>query len=146
MRKKTKNGFTLYEIMISISLFMFLSVMSIPVYNNYRDKAILNMECNNIINVLNFAQSQAIASKHGTVHGVKLEQTKYILFEGAWNSGGDKIEFEINDNIIVSSTGNEEIVFNRLSGDTIENLIEVKSDKGNIRNIIINKTGSISVN
>jgi len=137
---KIKPGFTLIEILLSITCIAIISAISIPIYQSFQNRNDLNITADTLVQGLRRAQVLAQASEGDTSAGVKIETssitifrgTSFVLRDSAWDEA-----FAIPSSI--TPTGLNEIVFSRLFG--------LPSTTGNIilsSNIDENKTININ--
>ena len=121
--KKTKNskGFTLIEILLTISLITIASVLLLV--NITRPKGIADIKSteNLIYTTIKEAQITAMAGS-ASDYGVHFEQDRFIFFEGSTFTSGDpnNLETTLNNNLTINfidpPIGNN-IVFSQLSGE-----------------------------
>ena len=143
---KTSNGFTILEILIVIGLVGFAAalglVISLDSYRAYNFQS----EKSLILGILQKARSQSLNNINQTSHGVYLQTSKYILFEGLdylhRNTSQDLV-FPGNASLTIS--GSNEAVFSPLAATaTVASMI--LNDGANSPAIIdINYEGSIDI-
>ncbi len=151
-----KKGFSLIELLIVIAVLMIILVLSIVAFYTLTKKTDLDTSRDNIISALNLVRNKTLASEEAAQYGVYFDATavpdRYVLFQGpsytTRNVSLDKI-YNFPSVIEISSVsleGENEIVFNRLQGDTNNyGSITIRSLKDNeIRTIYIYSSGEIS--
>ncbi len=113
-----KQGFTLIETLIVLSIFIILigagSVISFNSYQGY----LFRSERSTMVSVLERARSRAMANYFETAHGVIYNTTShnYILFRAPYVPGNSTNEIIAgNPNSTISGFGT--IIFDQLSGD-----------------------------
>lgn len=144
MQKKSKSGFTLIEILISLGIFAILFAIGLPLsldsYRNY----ILNSETSNLVTLIRRAESLALSNVHNSSHGIYIEEDRIILFEGesyaARNTAFDE-EFERAE--VVSISGPTEIVFSALESKPNAAVSFVLSNLLNVHRVDVNEHGAI---
>jgi prepilin-type N-terminal cleavage/methylation domain-containing protein len=121
MKKEHKsNGFTLIEILLTISLFTIATTLLLV--NITRPKGIADIQSteNLIYAGIKEAQSQAMAGPTGS-YGVHFEQDRFTLFEGSTYSPGDpnNLETTLNTNLTIESISfpGGDLVFTQISGE-----------------------------
>ena len=152
MNNYCKKGFTLVEILIVIAIFGIVGSAASVMFNETRNRVVLEDAQASVINALEQARSRALTGVRttgttGSDHGIYIDYTnnKIYSFEGnAWPGTGQEISLPPNVSIIYP-TSNMEIIFNRLSGQTNgEKTITLKNNisEENI-DVIVNEAGII---
>ncbi len=127
--KEKNQGFTLVEIIVSLSLLTMLAGLALAMsFDDYRAYSFFS-EQNLLVGLLQKARSQSVNNIDQKPHGVYINRqpTRYILFEGLSFSARDPAQdiiFPGNGGYALS--GLSEVVFSQLSGAS-----------GNIGNIIM---------
>ena len=148
------RGFTLIEILIVISIFAALAVIGITSLSSFRDTVELNALTEDSASLLIDARSRTLSSKEQSQYGVHFESDKMILFQGASFSSSDPLNeetaipssVEIVD--ILLTGGGVDIIFERLTGETMQNgtiTVRLKSDISRTRTITIISTGVVRI-
>ena len=115
--KKCK-GFTLLELMFAVGLMIMLAAVSVPMTLGFFNEQVLDESAQALKNNIKTARSRAINGRGSGFWGVKIEEDKYILFEGESFEGRNRT----NDRRIGLPGGMEferpgrEIVFERETG------------------------------
>lgn len=117
------NGFTLIEILLVVGILTLIGAVSIASFVNSRNVRELNTSGQNLLSVLRLAQSRVLAGEGSDTWGVRLEQARYILFQGTdFASSGTTTIYTLPDNLeivnINLSGGGQEVVFKKLTGET----------------------------
>ncbi len=114
---QNKKGFTLIEVIVSITILIFILAVGFFLVIDFNRLSGLAEEKNKVISILQRARSKALANINENSHGVYFGQDKIFLFEGpSFNQATQKIDFEKNPNIVYS--GITEVVFFPLSATT----------------------------
>lgn len=141
-----KKGFTLIEIILSITLIGILAGISFPLYQTFQIKNDLNIAANEIIKSLRRAQILSETMDYDSSWGLKIETQKITLFQGENFSNREKNfdeQFELPPTI--SNPGISEIVFSKLYGEpNAWGTITLTSTNNSIKNILINEKGAIT--
>lgn len=155
---KKKLGFTLIEVIIVISILTVISALIFPSLSKFRNNRILQNSAEDIVSLLNTAHADTVSSLNSTNYGVKVEQSRVVYFEGSTFTEGVSTNKIIALNSILEipssggvtlNSGGSVIVFNRLTGDTVNYgtiLIRLINDTTIQKIITVTKTGSISLN
>ena len=147
------QGFTLIEILTSVSILLILLAVSVGIYSSFRPKYNLDTDVRKIESVLRLARSNTLASKNASSFGVHMETAQVVLFEGVVYDTMDpdnKItELDSRNELYATSLngGGSDVVFNRLDGTTAEFgtvSLRVKSDTSETSVLNIEASGSIS--
>ena len=157
MSPEKGGGFTLIEVVIVLGVLMIVLILSTSALYNLTKKTDLDASRDNIVSTLNTARNKTLASegsaKYGVYFDTSLSPNRYVLFQGPSyalrNVSFDEIHdlassIEISD-INLNPTNNE-VVFNRLEGDTDNyGLVSIRSlSTSEIRIIYIYPSGEIS--
>ena len=151
------KGFTLFEMIIVISFIILLAMIAIPSLSSFRKEQALKNTTDDIISLLDKAQSDTQISKNSTTYGVHFETNRAVYFVGSSfsepNANNIQIDFDSTVNIpsggLSLNGGGSDVVFARLTGDTIGYgtiIVSLVSDATKQKTITINKTGIISSN
>ena len=141
-----KNGFTLIEIIITVSLLLIILSIGVPYGLRYFRTERLNSASRNLLATLRLAQAYAMNQKGDSDFGVIIQGDKFIFFQGtdysSRNPAFDQV-FDFSDQIEVS--GIHEIVFAKLTGMPGEpgNITLTSGDSSNV--IRINEAGLMSL-
>lgn len=126
--RKNSAGFTLIEVVIVIAILIIVILLSIATLRLLTKRTELEISVNNIVSTLNVARNKTLASERASQYGVYFDTLtipdKYILFQGP-NYASRNVSFDViyilPSSIEISDInlgGNNEIIFNRLKGDT----------------------------
>jgi len=151
---KTKNGFTLLELLIGISILFIIISIIFNSFSTFRHNQLLGGESGKISSMLQEVRSKTVASKDDTVHGLHLETSKITSFKGETFilDDLDNKELVLDPLTQISSIdlngGGVDIVFQRLTGKTdhygtITLILNSEPSKNKV--IQIGKTGVIEV-
>lgn len=147
---KMKNGFTLIEILITLSILVILSTIVLSTFRLFDEKEALSKDFFMIISTLEKARNQTLFSKDSSSYGVHFETNQVVLFKGETYSSSDpeNVVNKLHSKVIISNISLEgavsDVVFERLSGKTDQNgsvTITSKIDATNSKTINILKTG-----
>lgn len=145
-----KNGFTLIEILITLSILVILSTIVLSTFRLFDEKEALSKDFFMIISTLEKARNQTLFSKDSSSYGVHFETNQVVLFKGETYSSSDpeNVVNKLHSKVIISNISLEgavsDVVFERLSGKTDQNgsvTITSKIDATNSKTINILKTG-----
>jgi len=150
------RGFSLIEILLVIGILMIVLTLSLISFRVLTRKADLDVSLENIIIALNTAKNKTLASEGASRYGVYFDTntpSRYVLFKGQDYISRDVAFDEIYvlpSAVVIPSLslngGGNEVVFNRLKGDTNNyGLIEVQSSNINEkRTIYVYSSGEVS--
>jgi len=123
-----KKSFTLIELMIVVALIIMFSALTLPMGFNFFQESTLKDQVRNLENSLRKAQAMAITGRGDSNAGVKIEQSKCIIFEGElYQNRREASDIDVPFSVTVSVSirgpdGNElgedekEIVFQKSTG------------------------------
>ncbi len=151
--KNKKNGFTLFELLLVISLIVIIFSVTISVGRTFSSNVDLENTVKGISSKIKLAKSQSISALDGTHYSVRVKPSKIVIFKGSTFTEGlsTNSEYIFSDNIKISSHslgGGDDIVFSRLTGLTNNSgtiTVQVINDPSNERQIFINSDGQISL-
>ena len=134
-----KKAFTLFELLLSMSLIAIVFVMSVPLYQNFLYRSEIDDAVNIYYKSLKMAQSYSEDGLFDTSWGVAFSNSEIIVFAGSNFSGRNSLldkSWNIGGRFTV--TGVTEVVFNKFHG--------TPNTTGNINITNNNITKTISVN
>lgn len=79
---KSNNGFSAIEILIVISIFILLSALSLPFYNNLHVGLILDKTQTDIVQSLRLAKTKSMSWENNLAHGVYFSTSSLVLYQG----------------------------------------------------------------
>lgn len=124
--KKTRgtSGFTLVEIVLTLSIMLIGFGLSILYYQTTQVRADLNAQVAEFVGYARLTQSSAEAGKGGTSHGIHIETDSYVIFNGDTYDADEPSNFEIvlPDTITISEHslrgGGDNLIFTTPNGNT----------------------------
>lgn len=121
--RDTHTGFTLLEIAVVVGIIGLVAALALVSFANSRKARDLVTNGQNALSVLRLAQAKAVAGDSGVPWGVRLEQTRFILFSGASFAASPTttiymLPTTIEIRNIFPIAASEEVVFHRLDGIT----------------------------
>jgi len=142
---KTSNGFTLIEIVLSLSIIILIFGISIPFYQDFQIRNGLDVGVNTIVENLRRAQALSIAVEEDSSWGVNISGNQVFLFKGSSFATRD-VDFDEVSELLqaITSSGINEIVFSKLDGLPNNTGVIDLSASGNTRTILINEKGILT--
>jgi len=119
-----ERGFTLVEILISIAVLIVISFGIFRVFNSFDENQALQKDAAKVISVLEKARQQTLFSRDSSQYGVHFNINQVVLFKGDFYSSSDEdnVRTTLHSKVNISSKnlsgGGDEVVFERLSGET----------------------------
>lgn len=112
-----KKGFTLLEVLLSISLMAILTAIGIPVYRSLQQRSDLEVSGGTIAQSLRRAQIRSITMEGDSAWGVNIDQNQATIFKGDNFPSRDIGYDEIYDlSGIIQFSGLSEVVFSKVTG------------------------------
>lgn len=138
---KSKNGITAIELLAAAAIIIFLGVIIVSVFNNFREPIELNGAAEIGVSTLADARSRTLSSKNAQQYGIRFATTSVTLFRGAtyvstdsenkvtlFPSGAELACISLNG-------GGVNAIFDRLTGET--------NNYGSVIFRLINKPGTM---
>ena len=83
---RRSNGFTLFELLLTLAIFLVVGVVVTPLYGNLSVTSQLNEETSQLVQTIRLARERSVAGLEARRHGVCFEQEaggdRYILYQG----------------------------------------------------------------
>lgn len=154
---KNDRGFTFIELLIIISIIGLISLVTIPSLSKFKTEQALKNTTENVITLLNKAQSDSLSSINSNNYGVHFGSNYMVYFIGNTFSNTDpnnkRSNFEPGVSIplingINLNGGGSDVIFPRLTGNVIGygTIVLQLTNKSSHQKIIkITKVGSVSL-
>ncbi|OGD69038.1 hypothetical protein A3I18_00695 [Candidatus Campbellbacteria bacterium RIFCSPLOWO2_02_FULL_35_11] len=145
LKLKTDNGFTLLEVLLSISIISIVFGFSVPIYYSFQVRNDLDVARFALIQNLHRAQSLSQMGEGDSSWGVYIASDKITLFKGSSFATRD-INFDEDFSISSSGiSGLQEIIFNKFNGlPQMTGTTTITSTTNETKQIAINEKGTIS--
>ncbi|MDQ3076041.1 MAG: type II secretion system GspH family protein [bacterium] len=144
---KLNSGFTLIEMLLSVSIIGVMALMSVPVYQSFQTRNDLDITATSVAESIRRGQVLAQGMDGDTLWGVRIETGNIVIFKGSSFTLRDS-EFDEVFAVPASITpsGISEITFAKLSGlPSVNGTITLTSSANETRNISINQKGMVSL-
>ena len=139
-------GFTLIEVLLSITAIAIIAGISIPVYQSFQNRNDLDIAATTFAQTIRRAQVLAQAADGDMNWGTRAQSGSITLFKGVNYEGRDTAYDEVFDmpsSIIVSGT--QEYVFTKFTGlPQTTGALTLTSMNNETRTITINANGMVS--
>lgn len=144
--KTKKLGFTMIEMLLSISIITIILGISTPVYQSLQGKNDLSIAATTIAQALHRAQTLAQSGDGDALWGVKMESGAVTVFQGASYASRDTNFDEVYGNSAgISVSGITEIIFDKLTGEpSPTGTINLALNNYETKNITINEKGMVN--
>ena len=142
-RQGSQNrGFTLLEILIGLSILIFLIGLGLFLSMDFFRTYAFNYERNLVMSILQRARSRAMANIDQVSHGACYDPIRkaYVLFNDSSSCFTSAEIFSISKGI--TNSGFSGVVFNQLDGKTVSSSITL-TDQGQTSTITINNEGAV---
>lgn len=153
-KKTKKNGFTLIEILVAISIMLIMLAITIDMTKSLNDSVNLENAGKNVDLKIRTAKSRSIGALGDSNYGVHFETSRVVVFAGSTFDDSDpenevftlpdKIEIDVAS---IDFGGGNDLVFERLTGNTSDYgsvSLRVINDVSKTRTIFINSNGQSS--
>ena len=144
--KKSLSGVTIIELVIGISILAGLASIGLFIAMNQYSSYVLEADWNAAASLLQTARARAMSNINSSAHGLYFDAADFVVFQGSsYDDRDTAYDEKFVRSAIVTVTGPEEIVFNRLRGDLLEGNGTVTLSNGErSRTITLNNEGQIS--
>lgn len=142
-----QRGFTLLEVLLSVSIITILVGMSLPLYQTFQVRNDLDITAEAIASSLRRAQVYARGVNGDAQWGVEVQSTAVTLFRGAVFASRDPTYDEPTSiPASMSVSGLTEVLFSKLTGapSTTGNIVLTTTNTNDTRTININAEGMVS--
>jgi type II secretory pathway pseudopilin PulG len=115
--QKASGGFTLIELILSLSIIMVLTGLSIPVYAAYNNRSNLDISAQTVAETFRRAEAYSRAAKNDSGWGVHIESESITLFKGTAYASRDTAYDELTAlSSSIASSGLTDIYFTKITG------------------------------
>lgn len=125
-RTKTQHreGFTLLEFLITVSIIFILALMGIAALSNYRKSAAIGEGREKILTALASARAKTLGSEANASYGIHFEETRVVMFRGGpyLPSDPENKETILPPGVTIRAValgGGADVVFERLTGKAL---------------------------
>lgn len=139
-----RRGFSLLELLIVIAIFSLFAGLGTSTYYSMRSHSNLELATGSLVEAVRFAQSSAQSGKSDSKWGVEILTNQIVIFKGDTYASRDTTKDEIfNFSSGVSASGLSEIVFEKVTGATVNTGTTTLSSSSESRNIFVNEKGTV---
>lgn len=147
LKHESRKGFTLIEVMLTMSLFAIISFLASPFYGHFIFTRELPVVSEELRGSLAKAKLYSMQSKNASSWGVGVSDSRIVLFRGDSFGGREQSfdqTFDIHPKITVSGleTG---VIFARTTGRPMSQPTIVVSGNGETETFTINSEGVLEV-
>lgn len=145
----SNRGFTLIELLIAVTILALIGGIVLLTLGNFRDRQAVKNAKSEIISALNLARTNSLNGLNDTVHGIHFDQTSFTFFSGA-SFVADNPENKAIDlpavTVTASLTGGDNVVFDRLTGTTINDgtIVITSINAGEVATVTVLTSGLVS--
>ena len=151
--RKHQRGFTIIEILISVSILLLLIGIIVPSFSSFRRMVVVRTAVENTSALLERARIETTASYGASQYGVHFESDRVVYFKGGTYSASDPDNetYELDQTLSISTIdlngGGDDVVFSRLTGatDAYGTLTFMTTDNASTT-INIYQSGTIDIN
>jgi prepilin-type N-terminal cleavage/methylation domain-containing protein len=141
----TRKGFTLPEVLLSITLLSIIGGMTIPMYRTFMVRNDLDISIMTIAQNLRRAQALSESGDGDTTWGVRVGVGSILIYKGASYISRDS-SFDENTSIptTIIPTGINEVVFSKMTGmPNATGTFILTSQNNETRTVTINEKGMV---
>ncbi len=143
-RKTT--GYTLVEVLLSISVLVALTAFSVPFYQSFQYKGDLTLAAASIAQTIRKAETLAAASSGDSLWGIMVSRGSIVAFKGSSYAARDSVSDDITAiPTSVSVSGSTELVFNKVTGYPVTTgTISLTGANKEVRSVRVNTKGVVN--
>lgn len=143
--RSIRRGFTLVELLLSITTIGILSAITAPIWSRVQTKNDLDVSMVTLVHSLRRAQALSVASEGDSLWGVETLSGSITIFKGSSYLGRDANYDEIYSMpTVIGISGPTEITFSKLLGAPSTTGTVTLTDGEDSANIVINSKGMVS--
>jgi prepilin-type N-terminal cleavage/methylation domain-containing protein len=143
--KKINTGFSLVELIMVIGIFSLIISISTSGFNSFKSHSNLAIGVGGVVEAIRLAQSSAQSGKGDSAWGVKILSDEVVVFKGSDYSGRDtSFDEHLNFQGGVSASGLSEIIFEKITGKTVNVGDVFISNTSGEQKLSINSFGTIN--
>lgn len=145
---------TLIELIVSIAVLLIVGAVTIGALNKYRERQALDKSVEMLTSILERARSKTLTNEKNTIHSVRLNTERIVLFQGAFSSSSVNNEYYSFDPLIEIgqlslTSGTNTLSYRKLTGQslatgTVE--LRLKRSTTTKKSVIIYSSGLIEAN
>jgi len=143
---KNAAGFTLLEVLLSVTIMGMLIGLSVPVYETFVRRNDLDIAAQSLATMLRRAETYARGSQNDDAWSVEIQATTATLFQGI-SFGGRNMNYDETIDLpgTVSPSGLSELQFSKMTAtpNTTGNIV-LTSTTNDTRTITVNAKGMVS--
>ena len=137
------RGFSIVEIMVVLGIFAAIVSTGLALSIDQIARGTIFSERDTLVSLLNGARAASLANVNAQPHGVHIDATQFVAFEGSAYSSSDPKNYPIARTSSVSMSGPTDIVFAQLSGEVSSGGTLILADGGSQAIIEVNDAGRI---
>ncbi len=146
IEQKLVRGFTLFEMLLVMSLLAMMAFIAVPVYQTFQVSNDLDSAEENMVQALKRAQSLAHSGKNDSNWGVHLVAGTITLFNGnSYATRDSNYDESFTTSNKITPTGISDVVFAKLTGlPNATGTFTFTGSNGETRAISVNSKGTVS--
>lgn len=145
--KKSSGGFTLIEILLSLSIIMILTGLSLPIYAAYNNRSNLDIATQTVAETYRRAEAYSRAAKNDSGWGVHIQSESITLFKGTVYTSRDTAFDDLNTlPPSITPSGLADIYFTEVTGtpNTAGTTTLTLTGTNDARTINVSTTGMVT--
>lgn len=144
-RYNKNNGFSLVEIVLVLGIMTFLISISDSLYTKVKSSNNLKIGTDNLVETIRYAENSSHLGKGNDNWGVKIFSSNVVIFKGVnYISRDTSFDLSLNFPSGVKASGNDEFIFNKLTGWPTNTGTIILTNNSGVTNISINEKGTIT--
>jgi type II secretory pathway pseudopilin PulG len=145
---------TLIELIVSIAILLIVGTVTIGSLNKYRERQALDKSVAMFTSILERARAKTLTNEKNTIHSVRLNTERMVLFQGGFSSSSVNNEYYSFDPLVEIgqlslTSGTNTLSYRKLTGQslatgTVE--LRLKRSTTTKKSVIIYSSGLIEAN
>lgn len=145
---------TLIELIVSIAILLIVGTVTIGAVSKYRERQALDKSVAMLTSILERARSKTLTNEKNTIHSVRLNTERIVLFQGGFSSSSVNNEYYSFDPLVEIgqmslTSGTNTLSYRKLTGQslatgTVE--LRLKRSTTTKKSVIIYSSGLIEAN
>ena len=144
--RASERGFTLIEVMLSVSLLGMIAAITLPIFNSFLQRNDIDIAAQQVASSVRRAQAYSRAMNYDSAWSVEVQSSAITLFKGTvFGSRDTSYDEVVSLPGSITAGGLGEVQFSKfLAAPNTTGNITLTSNSGDTRTVTINAEGAVS--